>query len=214
MSFYNQTGNTPILPTPVIGVLGVIDDVRRRIPTGLGDPGDALWLLGETRDEFGGSEWAHEVYGHLGGRPPAVDLAREQVIAAVLAAASGEGLVSGAHDLSEGGLAQALVEACLGSDLGAAVRLPSQADPFVTLFSESSARVLLSVPSAGAPALAQLCSEHGVPVSQLGAVHTAPVLEIAGVATLPLKELRAAWERTLPSLFGIPDHVGPPRPGR
>ncbi|HEX8935597.1 MAG TPA: phosphoribosylformylglycinamidine synthase subunit PurL, partial [Pseudonocardiaceae bacterium] len=77
VSFYNQTGDTAILPTPVIGVLGVIDDVRCRIPTGLGNIGDELWLLGDTRDEFGGSEWAHEVHGHLGGRPPAVDLARE-----------------------------------------------------------------------------------------------------------------------------------------
>jgi phosphoribosylformylglycinamidine synthase subunit PurL len=211
VSFYNQTGNTPILPTPVIGVLGVIDDVRRRIPTGLGAAGDALWLLGETRDEFGGSEWAHEVHGHLGGRPPAVDLAREQAMGAVLAAASRDGLVSGAHDLSEGGLAQALVEACLLSDLGAQVRLAGQADPFVTLFSESSARVLLGVPGAGAHALAQLCTEHGVPVSRLGEIRTAPVLEIVGVATLPLAELRAAWERTLPSLFGTPDHAGPSR---
>jgi phosphoribosylformylglycinamidine synthase subunit PurL len=214
VSFYNQTGSTSILPTPVIGVLGVIDDVRRRIPTGLGGPGDALWLLGETRDEFGGSEWAHEVHGHLGGRPPAVDLAREQAIGAVLAAASGEGLVSGAHDLSEGGLAQALVEACLRSDLGARVRPSGQADPFVTLFSESSARVLLGVPGAGARSLARLCTEHGVPVSRLGEVHTAPVLEIAGVATITLAELRAAWERTLPALFAtpeLPDHAGPAR---
>ncbi|HKR50613.1 MAG TPA: phosphoribosylformylglycinamidine synthase subunit PurL, partial [Pseudonocardiaceae bacterium] len=111
VSFYNQTGDTAILPTPIIGVLGVIDDVRRRIRTGFGGPGDEVWLLGDTRDEFGGSEWAHEVHGHLGGRPPAVDLAREQALAEVLAAASRDDLVSGAHDLSDGGLAQALVEA-------------------------------------------------------------------------------------------------------
>jgi phosphoribosylformylglycinamidine synthase subunit PurL len=204
VSFYNQTGDTAILPTPVIGVLGVIDDVRRRIPTGLGGTGDAVWLLGETRDEFGGSEWAHEVHGHLGGRPPAVDLAREQAIGEVLAAASREGLVSGAHDLSDGGLAQALVEACLLSDCGARVTLPSQVDPFVALFSESSARVLLGVSGAGAHRVAQLCTDHGVPVTRLGEVHTVPVLRIVNVATFTLEELRAAWERTLPSLFGAP----------
>jgi phosphoribosylformylglycinamidine (FGAM) synthase-like enzyme len=204
VSFYNQTGDTAILPTPVIGVLGVIEDVRRRIPTGLGGTGDAVWLLGETRDEFGGSEWAHEVHGHLGGRPPAVDLAREQAIGEVLAAASREGLVSGAHDLSDGGLAQALVEACLLSDRGARVTLPSQVDPFVALFSESSARVLLGVSGAGAHRVAQLCTDHGVPVTRLGEVHTAPVLQIANVATFTLEELRVAWERTLPSLFGTP----------
>src|SRR5690606_25311100 len=67
VSFYNQTGTTAILPTPVVGVLGVIDDVRTRIPTGIGAEGDALFLLGDTRAEFAGSEWAHVVHGHLGG---------------------------------------------------------------------------------------------------------------------------------------------------
>jgi phosphoribosylformylglycinamidine synthase len=204
VSFYNQTGNTAILPTPVVGVLGVIDDVRRRIPTGLGHLGDEVWLLGETRDEFGGSEWAHEVHGHLGGRPPVVDLAREQAIAQVLAVASGNGLVSGAHDLSDGGLAQALVEACLLVGVGARVELPSQLDPFVALFSESSARVLIGVSRAHAPRVAQLCALHQVPVTRLGEVHSDPTLDIAPLNALPLTDLRAAWEATLPTLFDPP----------
>jgi phosphoribosylformylglycinamidine synthase subunit PurL len=201
VSFYNQTGDTAILPTPVIGVLGVIDDVRRRIPTGVGGAGDEVWLLGETHDEFGGSQWAHEVHGHLGGRPPAVDLAREQAIGAVLAAASRDGLVSAAHDLSDGGLAQALVEACLSSGAGARVNLPAQLDPFVALFSESSARVLLGVPTATASRVVQLCTDHGVPVTRLGEVHPAPELHIAEIAPLTLHDLRTAWEATLPTLF-------------
>ncbi|MGH3688143.1 MAG: phosphoribosylformylglycinamidine synthase subunit PurL [Pseudonocardiaceae bacterium] len=202
VSFYNQTGDTAILPTPVVGVLGVIDDVRRRIPTGLGRVGDQVWLLGETRDELGGSEWAHEVHGHLGGRPPVVDLAREQAIGTVLAAASREGLVSGTHDLSDGGLAQALVEACLCRGTGARVTLPVPLDPFVALFSESAARVLLSVPGADADRLEHLCTDYGVPITRLGEVHPAPVLEIATLPAFPLDELRAAWEATLPTLFG------------
>ena len=204
VSFYNQTGDTAILPTPVIGVLGVIDDVRCRIPTGLGGVGDEVWLLGDTRDELGGSEWAHEVHGHLGGRPPAVNLAREQAIGAVLAAAAREGLVSAAHDLSDGGLAQALVEACLLSDLGAWVELPANVDPFVALFSESSARVLLGVSCAHAPRVAQLCSVHQVPVTRLGEIHPAPTLDITPLAPLPLTDLRTAWNSTLSALFGTP----------
>ena len=75
VSFYNQTGSTPILPTPVVGVLGVIDDVTRRIPTGLGnEPGETLLLLGDTHDEFDGSIWAQVTGDHLGGVPPKVDL--------------------------------------------------------------------------------------------------------------------------------------------
>ncbi|HEX2297905.1 MAG TPA: AIR synthase related protein, partial [Pseudonocardiaceae bacterium] len=201
VSFYNQTGQTAILPTPVVGVLGVIDDVRRRIPSGFGPVGDEIWLLGETRDEFGGSEWAHEVHGHLGGRPPSVDLAREQALAAVLAAASRDGLVSGAHDLSEGGLAHALVEAALIPGRGAALRLPAELDPFVALFAESAGRVLLTVAPDRAETLTRLCTEHGVPLTRLGEVHADPTLRIAGIAPLPLADLHAAWSATLPALF-------------
>jgi selenophosphate synthetase-related protein len=206
VSFYNQTGDTAILPTPIIGVLGVIDDVRRRIRTGFGGPGDEVWLLGDTRDEFGGSEWAHEVHGHLGGRPPAVDLAREQALAEVLAAASRDGLVSGAHDLSDGGLAQALVEAALVSGHGARVTLPVRLDPFVALFAESAGRVVLGVPGVHAPRVAQLCTDHGVPVTRLGKVHATPTLEITTLAPLPLTELHTAWHTTLPTLFSAVDY--------
>jgi phosphoribosylformylglycinamidine synthase len=205
VSFYNQTGDTAILPTPVIGVLGVIDDVRRRIPTGWGNVGDEVWLLGDTREELGGSEWAHEVHGHLGGDPPAVDLAREQVIGKVMAAACRDGLISGAHDLSDGGLVQALVEACLLSGRGTRVTLPTGLDPFVALFSESSARVLLSVPGVHADRVRKLCIDHAVPVTQLGQVRSAPVLEIATIAAFSLPELRTAWTGTLPALFDTPN---------
>ncbi|MGH3978371.1 MAG: phosphoribosylformylglycinamidine synthase subunit PurL [Pseudonocardiaceae bacterium] len=200
VSFYNSTGNTAILPTPVVGVLGVIDDVRRRIPTGFGAAGDAIWLLGETRDEFGGSEWAHVVHGHLGGRPPLVDLAREQLLAEVLAAASRHGLVSAAHDLSDGGLAHAVVEACLVGGRGARLALPG--DPFVALFSESAGRVLLAVPSREHARFTAMCEARGLPAARIGTVEDSPALEVEGIPGIDLDELRAAWEGTLPALFG------------
>ncbi len=123
VSFYNQTGSAAILPTPVVGVLGVLEDVGRRIPTALGgEPGETLVLLGDTRDEFDGSVWAQVTADHLGGRPPTVDLAREKLLADVLSSASRDGLVSAAHDLSEGGLAQALVESALAGETGCRMR--------------------------------------------------------------------------------------------
>jgi phosphoribosylformylglycinamidine synthase len=192
VSFYNQTGTTAILPTPVVGVLGVIDNVATRIPTGLGAPGDTLVLLGETRDELGGSEWAHVVHGHLGGRPPAVDLAREQTITTVLRAG-----VTAAHDLSEGGLAQALVESCLLTGRGCDVELTG--DPFVALFSESSARVLVSVPNPDE--FTTHCDEVGLPWQRLGLVSETTTLRIEGIGELALDELREIWEGTLPALF-------------
>jgi phosphoribosylformylglycinamidine synthase len=194
VSFYNQTGSTAILPTPVVGVLGVIDDVADRIPTGLGDEGDTLILLGETHDELAGSEWAHVVHNHLGGRPPKVDLAREQVIASVLRG----GGVTAAHDLSEGGLAQALVESCLLTGRGCDVELTG--DPFVALFSESSGRVLVSVPNPDE--FTARCTEAGLPWQRLGAVAATSTLRIEGVGELALPELAEVWEGTLPALFG------------
>ena len=199
VSFYNQTGSTAILPTPVVGVLGVIEDVRRRVACGFAAAGDAVYLLGETRDEFGGSEWAHVVHGHLGGRPPAVDLERERVLAAVLTAASREGMFAAAHDLSDGGLAQALVESCLIGGLGVAVSLPG--DPFVALFAESAGRALVAVATAKEDRFLSLCAERSLPASRIGTVDAAAELRVDGVFSVPLDELRAAWERTLPALF-------------
>jgi phosphoribosylformylglycinamidine synthase len=194
VSFYNQTGSTPINPTPVIGVLGVIDDVSRRIPIGLVD-GATLLLLGETGDEFGGSEWAWTAHQHLGGVPPAVDLDAERRLAEVLVEGARQGLIAGAHDLSDGGLAQAAVESALAGGVGAVLEI--EGDPFVALFSESAGRALVAVTD---DRLAQLCAERGVPVAQIGRA-SGDALEIAGQFSVPLAELRQAHESTLPALF-------------
>ena len=122
VSFYNQTGSTPILPTPVVGVLGVIDDVTRRTPGGFTAAEHVIYLLGETRDELAGSAWADVVHDHLGGQPPAVDLAHEKALAEVLIRASRRGLLASAHDLADGGLAQALVESRAAARAGCAHR--------------------------------------------------------------------------------------------
>ncbi|GLZ37662.1 phosphoribosylformylglycinamidine synthase subunit PurL [Actinokineospora sp. NBRC 105648] len=204
VSFYNQTGSTAILPTPVVGVLGVIDDVRRRIPTGIGaEAGETLLLLGDTRDEFGGSEWANFVHGHLGGTPPKVDLAREKLLADILVAGSRDGMISAAHDLSDGGLAQTLVETCLIGEVGARVFLDPDQDPFVQLFSESAGRVLVAVPRSEELRFTEMCTARGLPWRRTGVVDPESTsLEIQDIGDLPLAELREAWEGTLPALFG------------
>ncbi|MER7078220.1 phosphoribosylformylglycinamidine synthase subunit II [Saccharopolyspora kobensis] len=204
VSFYNQTGSKAILPTPVVGVLGTIDDVTRRIPTGIGgEDGETLLLLGETREEFGGSEWARVVHDHLGGVPPKVDLAREKLLAEILVAGSRDGMISAAHDLSEGGLAQALVETALVGECGARVVLPEGADPFVWLFSESAGRVLVAVPRSEETRFTDMCTARGLPWSKVGVADAGEKsLDIQDVANIPLPELREAWEGTLPKLFG------------
>jgi phosphoribosylformylglycinamidine synthase len=204
VSFYNQTGATAILPTPVVGVLGVIDDVHRRLPTGLGgEPGETLFLLGDTRDEFDGSIWAQVTADHLGGVPPRVDLAREQLLAEVLTAASRDGLVSAAHDLSEGGLIQAVVEAALAGEAGCRLVLPEGADPFVLLFSESAGRVLVAVPRTEESRFRAMCEARGLPATRIGVSDSgSDVIEIQDLFTVTLEELRRTSEGVLPGLFG------------
>jgi phosphoribosylformylglycinamidine synthase len=201
VSFYNQTGDRAILPTPVVGVLGVIDDVARRVPSGFRRTGHVVLLFGQTRAELGGSEWAHVTHGHLGGQPPAVHLPAERRLAELLAACAADGQLAGTHDVSDGGLAQALVEACLVGGQGARVELPAELEPFVALFAESSGRVLAAVDPAHVDAVTARAAEAGVPLRQLGTTGGAG-LSIAGLPALALDELRLAWESTLPALFG------------
>ncbi|QFG27239.1 phosphoribosylformylglycinamidine synthase subunit PurL [Actinomadura sp. WMMB 499] len=201
VSFYNQTGSTPINPTPVIGVLGVHEDVRRHVNMSLTTDGATIALLGETREEFGGSEWAHVVYGHLGGLPPLVDLAAERALATVLQQAVRDGLLTTVHDLSDGGLSQALVESCLRGGLGARITL--HGDPFTALFSESVARAMVAVVPGAEGKVQALCEAHGVPVSQLG-VAGGDALSVTPAGqdelfSIPLHELRESHERMLPS---------------
>jgi phosphoribosylformylglycinamidine synthase len=198
VSLYNQTGETAILPTPVVAVLGVIEDVTRRTPTGFTADGHRVLLLGTTREELSGSEWAHVVHDHLGGRPPQVDLAAERALSELLVSAVG--VLSSAHDVSEGGLAQTLVESCLRNRVGARVDLADVAagDSFVAMFSESTARAVVTVAPEDEERLFELAAELGVPITSLGETR-GHALALAGLFELPLDELDDAWTSTLPA---------------
>ena len=214
VSFYNQTGAAAIHPTPVVGVLGVLDDVATRVPMGFAQPatgdGDLIFLLGETNAELSGSEWAWVTHEHLGGVPPKVDLARERALAAVVAEAARVGHLSAAHDLSDGGLAQALVESCLRNGVGARVALPEEfaagSMPFVFLFSESAGRAMVAVPRGHERAFTGLCAEHGLPWTPIGVTDgQIGAVDVRGQFSVGLDELRAAHTGTMPALFGGPD---------
>jgi phosphoribosylformylglycinamidine synthase subunit PurL len=208
VSFYNQTGTQAIHPTPVVGVLGVIDDVADRIPSGWQDDGLNLYLLGRTELELDGSAWAEVVHGHLGGRPPAVRLAEERALAGLLAAASSQGLVAAAHDLAEGGLAQTVAEGVLRFGVGARVWLDGilerdGVDVATALFSETTARVLVAVPREEDVKFAGLCAGRRVPALRLGVTDAASgMLEVQDCYTVPIEELRAVHRGTLPAVLG------------
>jgi phosphoribosylformylglycinamidine synthase len=197
VSFYNQTGATAINPTPVIGVLGVLDDVTRRLPSGFSEPGRQIVLLGETDDELDGSAWAWVEHGHLGGRPPIPRLGAEKALARLLNRGAAHSLINAAHDLSEGGLGQALVEATLLNGVGARVSIDG--DPFITLFSESTARVIVT--SDDPEAVLALAADLDVPATQIG-ITGGDSLSVTEGFDIPLAELRAGFEGTLPALFG------------
>jgi phosphoribosylformylglycinamidine synthase len=204
VSFYNQTGDVAILPTPVVGVLGTIDDVARRTPIGFAEEGQQVYLLGATRDELGGSEWAHALHGHLGGRPPAVDLAAERTLAQILVNCSRDGLVDAAHDLADGGLAQALVEMCLRRGVGARVWLPDALDPFVALFSESAGRAVVAVPREEEVRFSDMCTARRFPFVRIGVTDGLgedAVLDVQGLFSVTLSALREAHTATFPRLF-------------
>lgn len=200
VSFYNQTGSVAILPTPVIAVLGVIQDVRTRTKMGIPSAGLQLIQLGNTDDNFSGSEWAH-LHGELGDHAPTPDIATEIRLIALLL--EGQPLFASAHDLSDGGLAAALTEATLRNGIGAKINLPGESIPgglAAALFAETPGRILVTVEPARFGALVALAKKHEIALHQLGM--TGGDSLVINDANISLSELRAAHSETLPRLFG------------
>lgn len=208
VSFYNQTGDVPIHPTPVVAVLGSIDNVARRLPSGWQDDGENLYLLGVTRDEFGGSVWAGVVHNHLGGVPPLVDFDAEKNVASLLSAAAIEGLVTSATDLGTGGFLRAVADGVLRFGVGARVWIDEimqrdEVDATSALFSESQARVLVSVAREDDVKFRGLCEGRNVPVLRVGVTDaTSHNLEVQELFTVPVDELSKVHRGTLPAHFG------------
>jgi phosphoribosylformylglycinamidine synthase II len=208
VSLYNQTGDTPIYPTPVVAVMGVIDNVARRLPSGWQDDGENLYLLGTTREELDGSVWAEVIHQHLGGLPPTVDFTAEKTLAETLHAAALQGLVTSAHDLSTGGLIQSLTESVLRRGVGARVWLGEVCerdgiDMVTALFSESQARAIVSVAREDDVKFQGLCKGRNVPVVRIGVTDLlGGGLDIADVETFSLDQLRSLHCQGLPATFG------------
>jgi phosphoribosylformylglycinamidine synthase II len=208
VSLYNQTGTTPIHPTPVVAVMGVIDTVERRLPSGWLDDGENLYLLGTTRAELDGSAWAGVIHDHLGGMPPAPNLAAEKALAGLMVVAAKDGLVTSAHDVSTGGLIQTLVEGVLRRGVGARVWLSEvmedgDLDITEALFSESVARMVVSVAREDDVKFRGLCEGRGVPVARVGVTDVSlRGLDVADHFSFDLEELDALHRGTLPSVLG------------
>mgnify|MGYP002720702191 FL=1 len=215
VSFYNQTGEEPILPTPVVGVLGVIDDVHKAIGNELGTVGEkeVLIALGETKDEFGGSIWQQvsadtSDASSLNGLPPQVDMANEKRLAEFF---HGNELLTAAHDISEGGLAVTAFEMAKragatadGAGLGLNLDLTAvHEDEFVAAFSESASRVLVATTADRADQVLARAGELGIPAAIVGETTETGALTLGG-ESVAISQLVSAWSATLPDLF---DHA-------
>jgi len=196
VSFYNQTGTVAILPTPVIGVLGVIDDVRTRTPMSFDRAGLDLYLLGETQEDLAGSEWAY-MHNQRGGIAPIADLQREMRLIELLVAGRTKKIFTAAHDLSQGGLAATLTEMVLRHNTGATIQL---ANVGISLLSETPGRVVVAIDPGQTQALTNEAAAQQIALTKIGV--TGGDALVINQALISLSELRTAHTQTFPKLFG------------
>jgi phosphoribosylformylglycinamidine synthase len=200
VSFYNETEGRSIPPTPTIALVGLISDVTHHTTQWFKGEGDAIVLLGRTREELGGSEYLALLHNIVRGTPPWIDLAIERNVQRVCRDAIRDGLVRSAHDVSEGGLAVALAECCFsgpGVGFGAEIEMEGALRPDAWLFGESQSRVILSVRRRHLGRIRELAEGLQVPFTVLGEVRTRR-LHIGELIDMDVAELRATWTNALP----------------
>jgi phosphoribosylformylglycinamidine synthase len=214
VSFYNESPLGAVEPTPVVGMVGLLPDVRRAVRAHVRAKGDVLFLLGETRGHLGGSSYFAHVLGEIAGAPPPVDLEAEACLVELLVALAAKGTIASAHDVSDGGLAVAAVETAIGgpytaSGFGLELDLREiQGDLGVTalLFGEDQARALVSAAPESVDAVRAAARAAGVPCAAIGAVGAQDgrfhVMTSSHELDLPIADLRAIFDRAIPRLMG------------
>jgi phosphoribosylformylglycinamidine synthase II len=200
VSFYNESGGSAIWPTPVIGMLGLIDDYRLMLRPAFTASGRLVYVVGDTIAELGGSEFAEAVLGRVSGRPPALDLAREAALHRLLVEGAKRDAIASAHDCGDGGLAVALAECAIAGGTGFAVTLPGDAPWYVSLFSESASRAVISVDAAKSEFLERLATELSVPATRIGETG-GPRMVFDSVFETTVEEADAVYEGALPRML-------------
>jgi len=211
VSFFNETGGEAIWPTPTIGMVGLLPDVTHHCTAGFKQAGDLIVLLGLGGEGLGGSEYLQVIHGRQEGKTPFLDLHAEKNLQQLCLAAIREGLLSSAHDVSEGGLVTCLAECAILGSLGASVQI-WDAD-IDALFGESCSRIVVSLPSKNFTKLSELAAPNGVSIFELGKVggerlrvenSKGSLIERSQVLVdLMVEELARVWYRAIPECLGL-----------
>jgi phosphoribosylformylglycinamidine synthase len=211
VSLYNETLGEGIYPTPVVGIVGIIEDVRRSVKSAFVGEGDDILLLStaassDTEQTFGSSEYAKEVLGAVWGAPPALDLAQEAALQKAIIEMIAAGAVKSAHDCSDGGLAVALSECAFKNNIGVTVDLNSPQPLQISLFGEAASRILISCDPSQRKNIEQVAAKHNVLVSQLGTTSSNSLeISVNGKTAIhaPISELKSAWAGALEEALGV-----------
>jgi phosphoribosylformylglycinamidine synthase len=202
VSFYNESGSSAVDPTPIVGMVGLLDDYRLLVRPGFPSGELSIYLLGATLPELGGSEFAEAVLGKVSGRPPALDFDAEGRLHLLLYECARSDVLASAHDLSDGGLAVALTESAVSGDVGFSVVVPelSGHEPHVPLFAESASRAVVSARPGRETALEAMAAFHQVPIQRIG-VTGGSTLHFANVLDVPLSDALVVYEGAIPRLM-------------
>jgi phosphoribosylformylglycinamidine synthase II len=211
VSLYNETRGQPIFPTPIVGMVGKLDDVRKATTIAFKHDGDAIVLLGPWEDHLGGSEYLWALHGRIAGTTPPLDLDLERRVQAVCREAIRQGLLASAHDCAVGGLAVSVAESAIAGNRGCTIDLPSHLRPDVALFGEGQSRIVVSLPPANLPALEKLCAELQVPFTRLGHVGGSE-LRLGDVVALPLAEAAHSWHNGIEMVLHAADGTDASQP--
>ena len=206
VSFYNDTEGVSIHPTPVLGIVGLIDDVRKAVGPGFREAGDTILLVGENREELGGSEYLRIVHRLKAGAPPRLDLAAERRVQRFCLQAIDAGLIASAHDLSEGGLAVAMTECSFHSpsQMGCAIEIDDPIRPDALAFGETQSRILVSAKRADLDKLFALARSVGVKFRAVGRTGGPDIVlrhQGRDLIRVPVEDAFRSWKDSIPAHF-------------
>jgi phosphoribosylformylglycinamidine synthase subunit PurL len=203
VSFYNESPETAVYPTPTIGMVGLVEDLKHITTSYFKDEGDVIYLLGEDKEELGGSEYAKVIHNKVAGEPPQINLDEEKKLQDTLLNLIRRGLIKSAHDISEGGIVSAIAECCIinqEEQIGCEVEIPIKSRKDFSLFSESQSRIIISISKDKILVLESELKLINAKFTQLGVV-AGSSMKLKNLFDVSVKELSDIYYNTIPGIM-------------